>query len=143
MLKNIPSIFSPELLKTLMVMGYGDEIVIADGNFPAESSGQRVIRADGHGIPELLDSILKFLPLDHYVKTPVFLMETVKGDNVKTPIWNEYKEIVLKHDKSVTSFEYIERYDFYERAKKAFAVIATGERVLYANIILKKGVIAD
>jgi L-fucose mutarotase len=143
MLKNIPSILTPELLKILMEMGHGDEIVIADGNFPAVTCGQRVIRADGHGVPELLDSILMFLPLDHYVKSPVILMEVVKGDKVKTPIWNEFKDIVSKYDNSITSFEYIDRYNFYERAKKAFAVIATGESALYANIILKKGVIVE
>ncbi len=143
MLKNIPSILSPELLRVLMEMGHGDEIVIADGNFPSESCGQRVIRADGHDVPELLDAILLFFPLDPFVKSPVGLMEVVKGDKTETPIWEEYKNIITKHDSSFNSFEYIERFEFYERAKNAFAVIATGEKALYANIILKKGVVTD
>jgi L-fucose mutarotase len=143
MLKGIPSILSPELLKILMEMGHGDEIVIADGNFPSANIAQRLVRCDGHGVPEILDAILKLFPLDHYVDKPVVLMEVVPGDPVKPTIWEEYKKIVGRYDQDATDFEHIERFAFYERTKKAYAVVATGEGALYANIILKKGVVTE
>lgn len=143
MLKGIPSILSPELLKVLMEMGHGDEIVISDGNFPAANYAKRLIRCDGHNVPELLDAILKFFPLDAYVDAPVALMQVVPGDKVETPIWDVYKQIVTKHEAVHNKFEYIERFAFYERAKKAYAIVATGEKALYANIILKKGVVVE
>ena len=100
MLKGIPEILSPELLKVLCEMGHSDRLVIADGNFPVESMGKNAItiRCDGHGVPEILDAILKLFPLDTYVEHPVNLMEVMPGDNVETPIWDTYKEIVSKHD---------------------------------------------
>jgi L-fucose mutarotase len=148
MLKNIPQILSPELLKVLMEMGHGDEIVIADGNFPAASVAQAtstriLVRADGHGVPDLLDAILKLFPLDQYVQNPVALMQIVPGDNVKPVIWEKYREIIKKHEPSFKNFENVERFAFYERAKKAHAIVATGEPALYANIILKKGVVKE
>jgi L-fucose mutarotase len=144
MLKNIPKILSPELLKVLCEMGHGDTIVLADGNFPSESIGKNaiVIRADGHGIPELLDAILPLFPLDSYVKEPATLMEVVPGDPVKTPIWEEYNQLLAKNDpRGKAAIRCIERFSFYEEAKKAYAVIATGEAALYANILLQKGVV--
>lgn len=143
MLKNIPSVLSPELLKILMEMGHGDEIVIADGNFPGASIAKNLIRLDGHGVPCVLDAILSLMPLDTYVKQPVGLMQVVKGDNVTPAIWNEYREIIDKIEPNAleNGFEMIERFEFYERAKKAHAVIMTGESAIYANIILKKGVV--
>ncbi len=144
MLKGIPSIISPELLKTLCEMGHGDTIVIADGNFPAEAMGKnsKVIRCDGHGGAELLNAILQLFPLDTYVKQPVSLMQVVPGDNVETPIWDDYKQIIKHYDdRGEKTVENIERFAFYEKAKKAYAIIATGESALYANIILQKGVI--
>ena len=141
MLKLIPSILSPELLKVLMEMGHGDEIVIADGNFPAASVAQRLIRLDGHDIPEILDALLKLFPLDTYVEKPVGLMAVMPGDPYKPVIWDEYRKIILGSKEPFKDFEYIERFAFYERAKKAYAVIATGESALYANMILKKGVV--
>lgn len=141
MLKNIPKILSPELVKILMEMGHGDEIVIADGNFPAETIGQRVVRCDGHGVPELLDGIMRLFPLDTYTDKPVMLMEVVKGDPVVPTIWDEYKAIINKYEPENCKIEMIERFAFYERAKTAFAVVATGEEAIYANIILKKGVV--
>lgn len=143
MLKGIPSILSPELLKILMEMGHGDEIVIADGNFPAASIAQRLVRLDGHGCPEVLEAILKLFPLDIYVEHPVALMQVVPGDDVETPIWDEYDTIVRASGEKYDGFENIERFAFYERAKKAYAVIATSESALYANIILKKGVVVS
>ena len=141
MLKNIPKILSPELVKTLMEMGHGDEIVIADGNFPSETIGQRVIRCDGHGVPEILDAIMQLFPLDTYTEKPVMLMEVVPGDPVVPTIWDKYKEIINKYEPENCKIEMIERFAFYERAKTAFAVVATGEEAIYANIILKKGVV--
>lgn len=139
MLKNVPKLVSPILLKTLCEMGHGDEIVIADGNFPAENYGQRVIRADGLGGEEMLDAILALLPLDTYANENFLLMETTNGD--PTPeIWDKYFKIANARDDNLRVGQ-LERFEFYERAKKAFAVIATGEGAIYANIILKKGVI--
>ena len=139
MLKNVPKIVSPQLLKILCEMGHGDEIVIADGNFPAETYGQRVIRADGLGGEEVLDAVLSLIPLDTYATENFMLMETVAGDPTPT-IWEKYYAIAQKHDDNMRASN-IERFAFYERAKKAYAVIATSEGAIYANIILKKGVI--
>jgi L-fucose mutarotase len=140
-LKGVPKIISPELMKTLMEMGHGDEIVLADANFPASSHAQRLIRCDGHNILELLKAILEFLPLDSYVQHPAALMKIVPGDTVETPIWNDFHSIIKHHTSSPDPFDYLERFEFYERAKNAYAIVATGESALYANIILKKGVI--
>lgn len=146
MLKGIPQILSPELLKVLCEMGHSDRIVLSDGNFPAESMGKDciVIRCDGHGVPELLEAILEVFPLDTYIEKPVNLMEVVPGDTVETPIWGTYKEIVSKYDnRGDEAVGNIERFAFYEESKKAYAIIATGEKALYANVILQKGVVVD
>jgi L-fucose mutarotase len=143
MLKQIPSILSPELLKTLMEMGHGDELVLADGNYFVGGHAERVIRADGVGIPPLLDAILRFFPLDPYVEHPVVLMEVAPGDPVKTPIWDEYREIVKRCEPERAHIEHMERFAFYERARQAHATITTSEKALYANIILKKGVVVE
>ncbi len=141
MLKGIPSILSPELLKILMEMGHGDELVIGDGNFPAASMAQRLVRLDGHGVPDILDAVLQLLPLDTYVDAPVALMEVVSGSGDATPpIWASYEKTVDKHQQGV-KIEHVERFAFYERAKSAYAIVATGEGAIYANIILKKGVV--
>ena len=144
MLKGIPKILSPELLKVLCEMGHSDRLVIADGNFPSESMGKnaKVIRCDGHGVPELLEAILTVFPLDTYVETPVSLMQVMPGDNVETPIWDEYKEIISKYDeRGEKAIGQTERFAFYEETKTAYAIIATGESALYANIMLQKGVV--
>ncbi len=141
MLKGIPSIISPQLLKALMEMGHGDEIVIADGNFPAASVAQRLIRSDGNNIPELLEGILTFFPLDTFVDHPAALMAVVPGDTYIPVIWDEYRKIIGQHDETFTDFELIERFAFYDRAEKAYAVIATSEMARYANVILKKGIV--
>ena len=146
MLKGIPKILSPELLKVLCEMGHSDRLVISDGNFPAESMGKNaiVIRCDGHGVPEILDAILKVFPLDTYVEKPVNLMEVMPGDTVETPIWDTYEEIVTKHDeRGGAAIGHIERFAFYEEAKTAYAIIATSEKALYANIMLQKGVVVE
>ncbi|SCW65101.1 L-fucose mutarotase [Paenibacillus tianmuensis] len=141
MLKGIPSILSPELLKIMMEMGHGDELVLADGNFPAASHAQRLVRCDGHDIPQLLDGILTFFPLDTYAEHSVALMAVVPGDPVKPVIWDEYRAIVKKHAPEFAEPAFVERFAFYERAKQAYAVVATGEGAQYANIVLKKGVV--
>ena len=144
MLKGIPQILSPELLMVLCEMGHGDRLVISDGNFPAESMGKDaiVIRCDGHGVPELLDAILKLFPLDTYVEKPVNLMEVVPGDKVDTPIWGEYEKLVKAADaRGPEAIAHIERFAFYEEAAKAYAIVATGEGALYANVMLQKGVV--
>ena len=139
MLKGIPAILSPDLLKILMEMGHGDELIIGDGNFPAASMANRLVRLDGHNVPEVLDAILSLYPLDTYVDAPVALMQVGAGEGTP-PIWAEYEKVVEKHQPG-TKFEQVERFAFYERAKKAYAVVATGEGAIYANIALKKGVI--
>lgn len=149
MLKGIPNILSPELLKILDEMGHTDEIVIADGNFPGHSFGKPVIRLDGHGVPEILDAILQLMPLDTYpnskgeVDPPCTLMAVEPGDNAKTPIWDEYKKIVAKYDeRGAEAFEEINKWKFYDRTReKSCCVIMTSEKALYANIILRKGVV--
>ena len=141
MLKGISPVISPDLIKVLMEMGHGDELVIADGNFPAASVAQRLVRADGLACPVLLDAILRLFPLDEYVEKPVALMAVVPGDPYQPVIWNDYRKIIQGHETAFEDFDYVERFAFYERARKAYAVLATGEMALYANIILKKGVI--
>ena len=141
MLKGIPRIISPELLKILMEMGHGDSIVLADGNFPSVSCAQRLVRADGHNIPELLEAVLKLFPLDSYSEKPAGLMEVVPGDPTVPVIWDTYRKIAAADPAFPGEFEFIPRFDFYDRARQAYAVVATGEGALYANIILTKGVI--
>ena len=144
MLKGISPVISPQLLKVLCEMGHSDRIVIADGNFPAESMGKNavVIRADGHGVPEILEAILKLFPLDTYVEKPVSLMQVMKGDNAETPIWDTYKEIISREDKrGANAIGEIERFEFYEQAKTAYAIVATGETAIYANIMLQNGIV--
>ena len=141
MLKGIPNILPPELLKILMEMGHGDEIVIADGNFPAASHAQRLVRCDGLGATPLLDAILQFFPLDAFIKHPVALMAVVPGDPYAPEIWPVYKKTILNYEPRFSDFEMLERHAFYERAKKAYAIVATGEGARYANIILKKGLV--
>ena len=139
MLKGINKIISPDLLYVLDKMGHGDEIVISDGNFPGESIGRIVLRSDGTGVPELLRAILEIFPLDQYDNN-VFLMDkTAQDKDLDVPIWDEYRKIVSEHTDKEPVF--LERFEYYERAKKAYAVVVTGESAIYANVILKKGVV--
>ena len=135
MLKGIPEILSPELLKVLCEMGHSDRLVIADGNFPVESMGKNAItiRCDGHGVPEILEAILKVFPLDTYVE-----------HTVETPIWDTYKEIIRKYDdRGDAVVGNIERFAFYDEAKTAYCIISTSEKALYANVMLQKGVVIN
>ena len=140
MLKSIPPIISPELMFALMKMGHGDEIVLADGNFPADSSAQRIIRADGHGVVKLLDAILQFLPLDTFVPSPAFVMAPVDASAELPAIWNDFDVTIRKHVQESVELAQVERFAFYEQARNAYAIVATSESALYANLILKKGV---
>ena len=147
MLKNIPSILSPELLKVLSEMGHSDRICIGAGNFPgasmAKAEGAIFLRADGHGIPELLDAILQVFPLDAYVEKPAMLMEKMERDkDLEIPVWDEYKKVIAKHDsRGADAVGAYERFEFYEEAKKCYCILQSGETAIYANIILQKGVI--
>ncbi len=136
MLKGISNLISPELLKILMEMGHGDELVIADGNFPAASNARRLVRADGLGCTQLLEAILQLFPLDPYVEKPVGLMAVVPGDPYQPVIWEEYRDVIWKYEPDFKDFEYVERFAFYERARQAYAVLASSEMAVYANIIL-------
>ncbi|TDQ36431.1 RbsD/FucU family protein [Aureibacillus halotolerans] len=138
MLRGIPAILSPELIKCLMEMGHGDEIVLADRNFPAKTHAKRLVRSDGHGIIHLLKAILPFFPLDTYAnKTSVAVMDVV-GNDPTPEIWDAYQQLT-----SPFSLQKVERFAFYERAKQSYGIVATGEAAPYGNIILKKGVIVD
>lgn len=141
MLKKISSLLSPDLVKTLMEMGHGDEIVIADGNFPAASHAKRLVRSDGLKIPELLEAVLELFPLDIYVESPVSLMKSAEEKSYIPEIWDKYKNILVNTNNEVIDIDFMERFDFYERSKSSFAIITTSEKSLYANILLKKGVI--
>ena len=140
MLIGISPVISPEMLATLHRMGHGDEIVLADAHFPGETFGQRLIRADGLRIPQLLDGILPLFALDDYVDSPLIMMAPVENDNLDPAVEESYQQVIHKHWPNTPPIERIERFAFYERAKQAFVVVMTGETAKYGNIILKKGV---
>lgn len=143
MLKGISPLLSPELLKTIAEMGHGDELVIGDGNFPAAGMNPRCIRCDGLGVTELLDAVLQLFPLDIFVKAPVTLMQVVPGTmHDDPPIWSDFRKVIEKHEPG-TAIQFVERFAFYDQSRKAFATIQTGEKALYACVILKKGVIGS
>ena len=142
MLKGIPDLISPELLKVLHEMGHGDDLVIGDSNYPAASNARLLIRADGHGVPEILDAILALFPLDSYVDLPVSLMQVVPGDTTVPVVQERIRDVVRKHERrGDAAIGTVERFEFYERAKKAYAVLATTEKGAYGCIIIKKGVV--
>ncbi len=148
MLKGIPSILPPDLLKVLMEMGHGDELVIGDGNFPAARIAKvaqaPLLRCDGHSVPAVLEALMQLFPLDQYVPQPVFLMELTPQDRDRLPSpkrWEEYEGIIRCCEPGFGGFAMLERFVFYERAERACAVISTGDGEIYANIILKKGVL--
>lgn len=152
MLKNIPPILSPELLKVLCEMGHGDRLCIGDGNFPGASMAKAndaiqnecvFIRADGHGVNELLDAILQVVPLDRYVEHPVMLMEVSECDKgMNIPVWEDYKKTVAKYDeRGADAFGSYERFEFYDNARRCYCILQSGETQVYANVIIQKGVI--
>jgi len=140
MLKGISPLISPELLSTLAKMGHGDEIILADAHFPGETFNNQVIRADGLTITDLLSAILPLFELDAYVPHPLVMMAAVKGDELDPSVEDSYLESIHKTNPDIQQVERIERFDFYNRAKEAFAVVMTGETAKYGNILLKKGV---
>jgi L-fucose mutarotase len=140
MLVGISPLLSPELLGVLYRMGHGDEIVLADAHFPGETFNERVIRADGLGVADLLDAILPLLVLDSYVDSPVMMMAAVPGDELDPAVEKSYREAIDRHWPDTPAIARVERFAFYERTKSAFVVVMTGETAKYGNIILKKGV---
>lgn len=142
MLRNIPSILSPELLYALRAMGHGDEIVIADANFPAESIGPTCIRLDGISASDVLRAVLTLMPLDTFVDDPALTMQVVGDPDTVPEAVADFQKIIDSTADNPAKIATLERFAFYERSKQAYAVIQTGESRLYGNIILKKGVIA-
>jgi L-fucose mutarotase len=142
MLKGVPPVMSPELMHILMKMGHGDELVLADGNFPADAKAQQIVRADGLGVVEVLEAILKFLPIDKFVDDPVSVMKPVNAKDPEPTIWKDFRRLLQMNEGRRIELTPIERFEFYEKAETAFAIVATSEAALYANIILKKGVVA-
>jgi len=141
MLKGISPLISPDLLATLSMMGHGDEIVLADAHFPAYAYNENVIRADGITVPNLLEAILPLFELDTYVNFPLVMMAPVEGDTLDLSVEESYRVSIERANGMIPGIQRIERFEFYERTKDAFAVVVTGELAKYGNIILRKGVI--
>jgi L-fucose mutarotase len=142
MLKGIPAVISPDLMHVLMKMGHGDELVIADGNFPADSKAQQIARADGLGVVEILEAVLKFLPIDKFVDDPVAVMKPVNAKEPEPPIWKDFRRLLQMSQGRQIELTQVERFEFYEKAEAAYAIVATSDSAFYANIILKKGVVS-
>lgn len=140
MLKNIPPLIGADLLHALRSMGHGDEIAIVDANYPAASAGPELVRMDGHSATDVLDAVLTLMPLDEFVEDSAVLMQVVGDPTKREPIMDSFAKIVANHDAEVT-LQSVERFAFYERVFGAYAIVQTGERRLYGNIILKKGVL--
>lgn len=139
MLKKINPIISPKLLKLLDEMGHTEELVICDGNMPVKTLNKRIVRLDGHNVPEILKAILEIFPLDDKVEKPAAI---VNWDGPRQPIWDEYKEIILNSEegnKFKAGFEMLSNDDFFERSRHASVLIATTEKTLAGNILLRKG----
>jgi L-fucose mutarotase len=141
MLKNINPLLSPDLLMVLRSMGHGDEIVVVDANFPAASMAQRLVRLDGLTVTAVTDAILSVMPLDDFVPEAAWRMEVVGDPQAEQPIFGEFRAIIERHEGAGFRLASLERFAFYERAKAAYAIVATGEARLYGNMILKKGVV--
>lgn len=141
MLRNIPKILPPDLVKYMMEMGHSDYMVIADAGFPGTAHAKRILRMDSVEIPELLEAILPFFPLDYFVDNPVRLMQKLSHEPEVT-IWKTYKKLLEQYDEdgAFKEFDFLERLDFYEESEKAYLVIQTGDTSRYGNIILQKGV---
>jgi len=141
MLKNIDPILSPELLSALRAMGHGDEIAIVDANYPAAASGRPVIRMDGLASTRVADAVLSVMPLDEFVPCSAFRMQVVDDPKAEMPIFREFQALLDRREPKLSALEGIERFAFYDRVRRCFALVATGERRLYGNLILKKGII--
>jgi L-fucose mutarotase len=141
MLKNLDPLLTPDLLQVLRAMGHGDEIVLVDANYPAESAGPEVLRLDGIEATRVLDAVLSVMPLDDFVPEACWRMEVVGAAEGEQPIFEEFRAIIAKREGAKFKLASLERFAFYARARECFAVVATGERRLYGNIILKKGIV--
>lgn len=141
MLKNTDPLLSPDLLYILAAMGHGDEIAIVDANFPAESMGERTVRLDGVNATRALDAVLTVLPLDDFVERPAAVMQVVGDADEEPETVREFKASASAAEGRPVEFESLERFAFYDRTREAFAVLATGERRLYGNVILVKGIV--
>jgi L-fucose mutarotase len=141
MLKGIPPLISPDFMKILMEMGHGDDIVLVNANFPAASNARRLVRCDGSTGVEVLEAVMRFFPLDNFIASPVTLMDVASGETTVPEIWSEFQAVITRSEPWVQQFETVKRFEFYERARQAYAIVATGERRRYANIILRKGII--
>ncbi len=140
MLVGISPLLSPEVLAELYRMGHGDEIVLADAHFPGHTMGRRCLRLDGLRVPELLHAILPLFCLDTYVEDPVLMMAPVSGDDLDPTVEASYRQMIDRHWPETPPIARLERFEFYERSKAAYAVVMTGETAKYGNVILKKGV---
>lgn len=140
MLKNIPPILGPDLLGILRAMGHGDEIAIVDANYPADAAGPALVRLDGVSATDVLDAILTLMPLDDFVEDAAFCMQVVGDANKREPVMDAFETIVKQHEPKI-GLASLERFAFYERVSQGYAIVQTGERRLYGNILLKKGVI--
>ena len=140
MLKNIPPILGPDLLGILRAMGHGDEIAIVDANYPADAAGPALVRLDGVSATDVLDAILTLMPLDDFVDDAAFCMQVVGDASRREPVMDAFEAIVKKHEPKM-SLASLERFAFYERVSQGYAIVQTGERRLYGNILLKKGII--
>lgn len=140
MLKGIPPILGPDLLYVLRAMGHGDEIAIVDANFPGDSSGPQLIRLDGISATDVLDAVLTLMPLDTFVDEQAFGMEVVGDPKKREATHKEFDKLIKKHEPEM-KLSMLERFAFYERVHGAFAIIQTGERRLYGNVLLKKGIV--
>ncbi|MFM8218164.1 MAG: RbsD/FucU family protein [Planctomycetaceae bacterium] len=143
MLKQISPLISPQLLQVLMEMGHGDELVLADGNFPAASHARRLVRADGLPMRPLLQGVLRLLPIDTFVAEVALVMQPVDAQAPEPVIWKDFRQQLHAAEGRTIDLTLLERHAFYERARQAYAVVATGESAHYANLILKKGVLAS
>ena len=141
MLFNISPLLGPETLSLLRAMGHGDEFVIVDANFPASSHAQRLVRVDGASGPALVEAVLSLCPLDDFVPHAAFCMQQEHAAETLAPVCVEYEAIVKRLAGPTFDLQAIDRFDFYERTKKAFAVFVTSETRLYANLLLKKGIV--
>ena len=141
MLIGISPLLSPDLLATLARMGHGDEIVLADAHFPGHSLGAPTLRADGLGIAPLLDAILPLFPLDEYVEAPLAMMAAVEGDTLDPSVEANYRQSFQRHGHADARIDRVERFEFYQRARHAFAIVVTGETAKYGNLLLKKGLV--
>ncbi len=142
MLRGINPLLSPDLLHALRAMGHGDDIVLADANFPVESNGQRVVRLDGVRATDVLEAVLEVMPLDSFVPDPALVMQVVGNPDDIPPVVAEFQDLIQKTADNPVKLGGLERHEFYERARGAYVIVQTGETRLYGNILLKKGVVA-